>query len=108
MAASLIGQTCRGLAHLHAKDIAWRDVKPENILIGVDGQVVSVDHALISAVIFLISARFWQRLIDFGTASIGLTSNAASSHRAYTREVGTRCVISTHVLFDTLLSPSWC
>jgi serum/glucocorticoid-regulated kinase 2 len=35
-----------GLEYLHAKDIVYRDIKPENILIDIDGHVKIADFGL--------------------------------------------------------------
>lgn len=43
LAKSIIKQSCAGLAHLHDRCIAHRDVKPGNILLGPTGQLVLID-----------------------------------------------------------------
>ena len=45
-AVALIRKIADGLAHCHEHDIIHRDVKPENILIGADGQPVILDFGL--------------------------------------------------------------
>ena len=35
-----------GLAHLHKNQVVYRDIKPENILIGLDGHVKIADLGL--------------------------------------------------------------
>ena len=45
-AVSLTRKIADGLAHCHEHDIIHRDVKPENILIGEDGQPVILDFGL--------------------------------------------------------------
>ena len=45
-AVALIRKIADGLAHCHEHDIIHRDVKPENILMGEDGQPVILDFGL--------------------------------------------------------------
>lgn len=35
-----------GLAHLHSQKVVYRDIKPENILLGIDGHVKIADLGL--------------------------------------------------------------
>ena len=35
-----------GLAHLHKNQVVYRDIKPENILIGIDGHIKIADLGL--------------------------------------------------------------
>jgi serum/glucocorticoid-regulated kinase 2 len=35
-----------GIEHLHSRDIVYRDIKPENILLDVDGHVRIADFGL--------------------------------------------------------------
>lgn len=44
--ANLLGQTINGLNYLHSKLIVHYDIKPENIMVGVDGVLKIIDFGL--------------------------------------------------------------
>lgn len=39
-------EMCLAMKYIHSKDIVYRDVKPENILIGLDGHIKIADFGL--------------------------------------------------------------
>eukprot|EP01114_Cavostelium_apophysatum_P017156 TRINITY_DN5030_c0_g1_i1.p1 TRINITY_DN5030_c0_g1~~TRINITY_DN5030_c0_g1_i1.p1 ORF type:complete len:361 (-),score=54.56 TRINITY_DN5030_c0_g1_i1:128-1210(-) len=45
-ARSIITQICKGLQHIHSKNIAHRDIKLENVLIDPEGHIVVIDLGL--------------------------------------------------------------
>jgi serine phosphatase RsbU (regulator of sigma subunit) len=42
----IVRQVCAGLAYAHAKGVVHRDIKPDNIIVGVDGIVRIIDFGL--------------------------------------------------------------
>ena len=46
LAADIVAQAARGLAHAHSKGVVHRDVKPANLLVGADGVVKLLDMGL--------------------------------------------------------------
>ncbi|NKB86631.1 MAG: protein kinase [Acidobacteria bacterium] len=68
--AVLVGKVCRAVEHAHAHNVVHRDIKPDNILIGDDGE---------------------PKLLDFGIAKIlASDSGDPSIHTVFTRARGSR------------------
>ena len=75
-ALRLAAQVARGLAYAHGRGIVHRDVKPENILIGEDGQPILADFGIARA----LSADQEHRLTQTGV-TLGGRVPPVSAHR---------------------------
>ena len=64
LAAALewLAQAAEGLAHLHDQGYVHRDVKPQNMVIGDNGNVKMIDFALATEQDTSLGKHFWRRL----------------------------------------------
>ncbi len=85
--ADVIRQAAEGLAHAHAKSMVHRDIKPDNLLVNLDGQVKILDLGL---------ARFFKTIDEesltlkhdervIGTADYLAPEQAIDSHSVDSR-----------------------
>ena len=85
--ADVIRQAAEGLAHAHAKNMVHRDIKPDNLLVNLDGQVKILDLGL---------ARFFKTIDEesltlkhdervIGTADYLAPEQAIDSHSVDSR-----------------------
>ena len=73
------------LQHLHDSNVIYRDLKPENVLIGADGHIKLTDFGLcryfeIPSSLYSITAALKQQSSNNSSAAAGSTGTQSSQH----------------------------